>query len=51
LVIVEILAVGVIVPLLFAARHLRREQRDRARTEPPPALDASLLDGPLKESP
>jgi MFS family permease len=51
LVIVEILAVGVIVPLLFAARHLRREQRDRARTELPPALDAGLLDGPLKESP
>jgi MFS family permease len=50
LVIVELLAVGVIVPLLLAAPHLRHEHESRVRAEvssriPPPSIDRPLREG------
>jgi hypothetical protein len=48
LVSVEFLAVGVIVPLLLAATHLRQEQASRMHAElpvPPPNLDRPLKEG------
>jgi len=49
LVIVELLAVGVIVPLLVAAPHLRREHENRVRAEVPSRIPSPSLDRPLKE--
>jgi MFS family permease len=49
LVVVELLAVGVIVPLLLAAPYLRREHEDRNRAEPgsipSPSLDRLVKEG------
>jgi MFS family permease len=50
LVIVELLAVGVIVPLLLAAPHLRREHENRIRAEVPGRIPPPSLDRPVKES-
>jgi MFS family permease len=50
LVMVELLAVAVVVPLLLAAPYLRREHQNRVRTEPSSVASHSL-DRPLEESP
>jgi hypothetical protein len=49
LVIVELLAVGVIVPLFLAAPHLRREHENRIHAEVGSRIPQPSLDRPLKE--
>lgn len=51
LVLVELLAVGVIVPLLAAAPYLRREQEHSAREDQRNRASSPSLDRPLKDSP
>jgi hypothetical protein len=49
LVAVELLAVGVIVPLLLAAPHLRREHEYRNRAEMPGRIPSASLERLAKE--
>ena len=49
LVVVELLAVGVIVPLLLAAPYLRREHKDRNPAKMPGRDSSPSLDRPVKE--